>query len=76
MFLKKAQISSFIKIRPVEAECFHVDVRQADMTKLSRFSQLCEGALKRKPVAQRSLPYVDVTNPKAGVTSLWIDIMF
>jgi hypothetical protein len=34
---KKTQISSFVKIRPVGAELFHVDGRagrQADMTKL------------------------------------------
>jgi hypothetical protein len=32
-FLKKAKISSFIKIRPVGAEFFHAE-RQTDMTKL------------------------------------------
>jgi hypothetical protein len=34
IFSKKAQISSFIKIRPVGAELFHADV-QTDMTKLT-----------------------------------------
>jgi hypothetical protein len=33
-FSTKAQISNFIKIRPVEAELFHTD-RQTDMTKLT-----------------------------------------
>ena len=32
-FLVKAQVSNFVKIRPMEAELFHVD-RQTDMTKL------------------------------------------
>jgi hypothetical protein len=44
-FLKKAQISSFIKIRPVGAEFFHAD-RQTDGSDEanSRFSQLCKRA--------------------------------
>jgi hypothetical protein len=42
MFLKKSQMSNFVKIRPVEAEVFHADTNtdrqtyeQTDVTKLA-----------------------------------------
>jgi hypothetical protein len=57
-FSKKSQISSFIKIRPVEAELFHADKRRDGMTDghdeaNSHFSQFCERALK-KPEKEKS----------------------
>jgi hypothetical protein len=47
--VKKAQISSFIKIRPVEAELFHADGQMVGQTNghdeaNSRFSQFFESA--------------------------------
>ena len=55
IFEKKAQISSFIKIRPVGAELFHVDGSTDRRTDghdeaNSRFSQFCERASKYRPV--------------------------
>ena len=41
---KKAQISNFIKIRPVGARLFHTDWRTDRHEGNSRFSQFCEGA--------------------------------
>jgi hypothetical protein len=49
IFGKKAQISSFIKIRPVRAEFFHVDVRtdkRTDVTKLTVAFRNCANAPK------------------------------
>jgi hypothetical protein len=44
-FRKKAQISSFIEIRPVGAEFFHADGRTEGHDEAnSRFSRFCEGA--------------------------------
>jgi hypothetical protein len=49
-FSKKAQISSFIKIRPVAAELFHSD-RQTNMTKLIvTFRNCAKAPEKNKPL--------------------------
>jgi hypothetical protein len=48
IFEKTAQISSFIKMRPVGAELFHADGQTDGRNKAnSRFSQCCEKRLKR-----------------------------
>jgi hypothetical protein len=39
---KKLKISSFIKIRPVEAELFHADTQDTRDKAKGRFSQFCE----------------------------------
>ena len=44
-FSKKAQISNFVKIRPVGAELFHADGQTDRYYEVaSRFSQFCERA--------------------------------
>ena len=51
IFEEKAQISSFIKIRPVGAELFHADGRRDKHDEAnSRFSQFCERALKGQKI--------------------------
>ena len=61
MFSKKAQVSSFIKIRPVRAELFHSDSRtdgETDMTKLTvafhNFAKTTKKLRKRKANLQPS----------------------
>ena len=50
-FRKKAQISSFFKIRQVRAELFHTDIRtdrQTDMTKLIVAVRISANAPKKE----------------------------